>query len=583
MVEKMGKIVGNIVVILIITFFITHVYAGIRLEMRSADGVAHNNAVVGQPFLIEAIIDGVQGSIQAPHIEGLDKFVARRTGMYMSSINGVSTTKYTYQVRIDQPGTYTIGPAKLSYKQQELVSNSITAHIGNNSSSHIIKGPPKNSKKDQLKAFLRLIVDTDHVVVGQRINMTLRFYYQDPSIALANIGQPDIIGFDSKPAEKPTGGTIDIKGIHYKYAEWKWEIYPQKAGEFVIPAYSADYDIPLKNNHMLGSFFMFMNARADRKRVYSNAVKITVDPLPHYHRPVQAVGTFESLYAHITPPVAKEGEGMVFILELTGNGNMHAIEIPTLELPSTLKYYDSNTTIINGQNNDECAKKRFEFIVQGMECGDWQIPEQLFVYYDIERQDFVTLRTSSLSVSIQPSPLKTIKTYYHDDISKNNHDNIKTIAPLNVKGPWYPTSERTIIPWMLFYCMICLPMMCVMYPALYNWTMRFEYMRRRQRKKACKYTRRRIQTCMRLKEHTLIYTIFIDLFAYLTHQSASSLSRDNIEQYLGKLGFSEYDIQEWRIFFNDSMHIAYSKSYNYTEHELYRTAIQWLERIEQLV
>ena len=167
---------------------------------------------------------------------------------------------------------------------------------------------------------------------------------------------------------------------------------------------------------MLGSFFMFMNVRADRKRVYSNAVKITVDPLPHHHRPVQAVGTFESLYAHITPPVAKEGEGMVFTLELTGNGNMHAIEIPTLELPTALKYYDSNTTIINGQNNDECAKKRFEFIVQGMECGDWQIPEQLFVYYDIERQDFVTLRTSSLSVSIQPSPLKTTKTYYQNDL-----------------------------------------------------------------------------------------------------------------------------------------------------------------------
>ena len=126
-------------------------------------------------------------------------------------------------------------------------------------------------------------------------------------------------------------------------------------------------------------------------------------------------------------------------------------------------------------------------------------------------------------------------------------------------------------------------MMCVMYPALYNWTMRFEYMRRKQRKKACKYARRRVETCIRLKEHALVYTIFIDLFAYLTHQPASLLSRDVIEQYLGKLGFSEYDIQEWRTFFNDSMHVAYSKSYNYTEHELYRAAIQWLERIENLV
>src|SRR5438552_2100520 len=124
MVEKMGKIVGNSLLL----FLLMHVFCvntGIRLEVRTTDGVSSNVVSVGQPFIIEAIIDEVQGSVQAPQIECIERYNARRTGMYMSSINGVSTTKYTYHVRIDQEGTYTIGPARLMHQQQELISDTL--------------------------------------------------------------------------------------------------------------------------------------------------------------------------------------------------------------------------------------------------------------------------------------------------------------------------------------------------------------------------------------------------------------------------------------------------------------------------
>src|SRR5437773_9781974 len=134
MVEKMGKIPGKLYVILLLSLFFININAGIRLEMRTTDGIKNNTAVVGQPFLIEVIIDGIQGSAQAPQIEGLDKFFAKRTGMYMSSINGTSTTKYTYQIRIDQPGNYTIGPARLMHQKQELISNTISVMVENSQS-----------------------------------------------------------------------------------------------------------------------------------------------------------------------------------------------------------------------------------------------------------------------------------------------------------------------------------------------------------------------------------------------------------------------------------------------------------------
>ena len=86
--------------------------------------------------MIEATIEGVKGSVQAPTIAGLDQFFSKRTGMYMSTINGVSMTKYTYQARIDHPGSYHIGPARVMHQQKELASNIVSVSVVHDVSAH---------------------------------------------------------------------------------------------------------------------------------------------------------------------------------------------------------------------------------------------------------------------------------------------------------------------------------------------------------------------------------------------------------------------------------------------------------------
>src|SRR5436190_23408584 len=119
MVAKMGRTIGKFFLfwIIVCTFSLS---AHIRLNIQNADGIATETIAAGQPFVIEATIEGVKGSVQAPTIAGLDQFFSKRTGMYMSTINGVSMTKYTYQARIDHPGSYHIGPARVMHQQKEL-------------------------------------------------------------------------------------------------------------------------------------------------------------------------------------------------------------------------------------------------------------------------------------------------------------------------------------------------------------------------------------------------------------------------------------------------------------------------------
>lgn len=587
MVKKMYKMLGKYSVICGVLFYCAVMDAGIRLEMRTADGVEDNIAAVGQPFVIEAIIDGVHGSVSAPHIEGLDAFFAKRTGMYMSSINGVSTTKYTYHVRIDQPGNYTIGPARLVHQQQEFLSNTLSVVIGNETVTQSGVKRSKNTKKADLKVFVRLMVDKDRVVVGQRIKGTLRFYYQDSDITLTHLGLSDMTGFDVKPMQKPVGGTTESNGVRYRYAEWIWEMYPTKSGEFVVPACSIDYEIPIKNNQMFGGFFMLMGARSDRKRAYSNAVKISVDPLPYSQVPLNAIGTFESIRAHISPPVAKEGEGMVLTIEVSGDGNMEAIHLSPLCLPNELKYYDSNVSIIDTCHDNECAKKKYEFVVQGMKCGDWQIPEQHFVYFDIDKHAYVTLKTSSLSVSIQPLPGKGLTVSEkkdNEEIKPHVDPEVKeSIACVNDKGPWYPVREKEPFSWLFFYLTACAPLLYHGYPLMSSRLSRFALIKRRLKKRACKDIRKKIIASLHAHNDIQIYSLFMNLFAVLMDQPVSYVSRGTIELYLKSHDFSSEDIQQWDSFFVSLVQAAYTQSGKSNIQELYRMAIQWLERLERLI
>src|SRR5690606_5603374 len=223
------------------------------------------------------------------------------------------------------------------------------------------------------------------------------------------------------------------------------------------------------------------------------------------------IGVFENIMAYIAPPVAKEGEGMVLTIEVNGEGNLSVIKIPELSMPSGLKYYDSNTTIIEASNEGEVSKKRFEFIVQGIQEGDWEIPEQSFVYFDIKKGSYVTLRTCPLSVSIQPS---LNKGYVHNDVVENVLEKKEKkaidqclLSPLNEQGPWYPVSEGMSLPWAIFYLLSLSPFLYIGLRFLVNNSSRIAYYSLRgSKKQACRRANKKIKQCAQSGNGAVIYS-----------------------------------------------------------------------------
>lgn len=325
---------------------------------------------------------------------------------------------------------------------------------------------------------------------------------------------------------------------------------------------------------MMGSFFMLIN-RSERKRVYSNAITVKVNPLPPYTEPIKAVGVFDRFSTEITPNVIKEGEAMVLGLEIEGSGNMHILEIPTLNIPPALKYYPSNTSIIKSEYADESSKKRFEFIVQGLESGDFQIPEQTFTYFNTEKHEYVTMHSSTLSVSIMPNPINTKK------------DNMQPIAPssiafkededlifFNTEGQLHIGNNLPSLPWWLFQCLSLLIFFYMCYPFMHNyWIFFAQKSRFLTRRRLLKQAYKKISLCRENNDTQQLYAIFISL-----SQEVEKLHGINSIEHI----IPEDKKKEWFVFLNTITRAAYTQV-SLDHYDLNETALIWIKYLEKVI
>jgi len=586
-VENLGKIVGKLS--LFILFLSCFIFLDAQVKLRALDiaGNSFQQACVGEPFMLEVEIIDTRNSMQVPAIVGLDRFVAKRTGLYMHTVNGKSMVKHSYRVRIDQPGMYEIGPAVITDHKKKQVSNVVTVAVGDQSIAK--KTTPQKKKHGNAKEFLRLLVDNNSVVVGQKVPCALRFYYNNNFIELKQIGKPEISNGVIKNVEGPLSGTELIDGLPYKYIEWEWDLYLSQPGKIIIPAYSVDFDVRPKRAHALGSFSLLFGPNSERKRIYSNAVRIQVDPLPPYNGMVQAVGNFKKIEAQIKPAVVKKGEAMVLAIELEGDGDLAVIDIPQLAgLPKELKYYKSNSSIIEPTDKSTLPKKRFEFIVQGIACGEWEVPQQLFTYFDVQNRSYKTLQTVPLVITIVPQTTSSGSLPPLQQKSKKEKSRVipaNSIYPINQHGPWYPITQGEPMSWLLFGFLSSIPVGLWLYQLLWFRTTR--YWCRNQllwwrKKQAFWMAHKQLKEAIDRQDVTRIYHIFVTLIAGFCPESNAQISSSFIKQQLYKNGLSENIIVMWDNFFTRATEYAFmNNNKNKSSYAaFFRQAEQWINRFE---
>lgn len=559
--------------------------APIELKVMALDGAPLQAAGVGVPFLVEVTASGRDTS-QKPQIGGLENFQVQTAGIRVFTTNGDSSSTYTYKVRVDKPGNFIIGPAVFSTNGVRSESKAFRLVVEN---TQIID--PAYTKKVRAQAhdaFVELSIDKSKIFIGEPVIVMLTFLGKKNTVKLENIEEPKLPDFTLGAKTGPIIGSKTIDGAEYATAIWTWEFFPKKAGRFIIPASGASYQSEQEMHDNLSFFSPFFRVRAERKSTYSNACTLDVQELPVYKGHVDAVGSFKAFEAKINPVVAQEGEGMVFLLEVEGEGNLAHIKTPQLEqIPKALKWYDSKQYVRDAPGAYGLPVKCFEYIVQGLEHGSWEIPPQIFTYFDVKKREYITLKTASCAVTIKPNPAKVS---YSNQASKNIStaensavDKDESRLPLNTWASWRPVHHRRHMPWLLFFLLIFLPMV--------RWiikSIRLLLLRRAAfftKRFAFKHALKKIDQAAGKSLKSSIHIIFLELFADRLQLAPAEVSSDLIEQLLYKVGFSDEDMRLWQEFYTRMYESAFFQSGNVhlNNDSLFKDAREWVKKLEKIL
>jgi hypothetical protein len=259
-------------------------------------------------------------------------------------------------------------------------------------------------------------------------------------------------------------------------------------------------------------------------------------------------------------------------------------------MPQSLKYYDSKNYIVTSEKNSAFAQKRFEYIVQGMQAGTWQIPSQEFVFFDVIKKAYKTLKTKPLSITItsNSSMQKMISPSVadkNDGINNQVQEHLlDNLSPLDETGLWYRISERKPIPFWLFFLLSIMPILSLlidmMRRKIYQRAALHEPILRA--KKAFVIARVALEKADSQNDSMSLYSIFIQLFADRFQIPNKQVTQDFIEEQLQKSGVSNIDCTKWHDFF---MHITEAKyAIKKTDSaRLFAQANVWIDKLEGLL
>lgn len=578
----MDRIVGKLIISVVLLCG-SYVYGSLSLQVTDIQGNSVHDVQAGEMFLVLVSASDDDTEIAEPKIKGMQDFYVKRVGYRMATVNGVKSVQYTYHVRIDKPGLYTIGPAYDPDTHTSSQTVRVKVEAGTHSSQAKKSSKQRQKDKRAEPVLLRLWVEQDRFFVGQQVKANLRFYVpEDEAISLEQLITQEPQNVVVSERSGPVKGQQELEGKKYVYYEWQWNMSVQQSGTIVIPAYGLDYMKHITVDRSFG-LLSFFGPSYERKRVYSNALTLHIAPLPSTDKQVQAVGHFSRYQMYISPSVAKQYEGMVLSLSIEGDGNMQAIEAPELiGMPEDFKWYPSKHYI---EPSSFGQKKVFEYIIQSLKEGEWEIPAQHFSFFDVSTANYKELRSSSSFITVLPGTL-SMKEYIKEEKVEDTITSVPSASSMPILYAFDQYEQQPHLSWFWFFVCAVLPILFMMGAWITHMLYRvMHYIAPHYTKKrAFSYAQKQLACAYQQHNTQALYAIFIQLFALRKECAITSLSIHEINTIIQSSNLSDEHKQKWQTFFAAVAEVAYAGSAAPKEIlRLFHEAAIWLQELERAI
>jgi len=564
------KKIGNICIVLFIACVTTIAAQNNTLQLRIASERASSiqQAYAGVPFFVEVVATGNFELPQRLTIAGLkqNNILHQQQSTQMSVVNGVRSQekKLSYLVRFDHPQQIQLGPLEVVTAQGTVRSNVLDLTVQDASQYNPAqdeqqvnfvanKGQRGAKNVQQADEFAMWSIEKKGVYVGQAIPYKLRFYYTDPDITGVAIAPITIPKARMVPDPQVHRGTEVRNKVSYQFLEWSGVIYPQQAGALVLPRVVFEYTKPQASDHISswGNVMGLLSGFLSREQRIAESVRVTIKPLPVYHGSSTVMGVGTISHIDFTMPVQKgaQGDPLVGTLVIDGNFDTQALTAPSLIMPQEdgkdiFKVYSSQA---RAQGTFPKFTQTFEYIIQGLQTGNWQIPDQAFTFFNPDLEEYQTFTTPSYAVEITPGKLPVAKP---EEVEAEEMADCNPMVDATVHAVQLPWTRKTI-PFVWFVLGLLAPLLWLVFGSvvlayIYSWGRYFSQL----------YRLRQLRYILRKAVNREDFYGF-----YVALQNTLSRYADDIQKR-----FSESEKELWNELFAQASMLAFS-SHQFENHK----------------
>ncbi len=392
------------------------------LSQDVAIKLGENEIGVNQYFTITIQVenDRLKQYSEFPNIEG---FIKRGTSSSTTTnyVNGrmSSTQSLTQNYQATEQGTFLLEPFFMTINGTDIKSDGTQITVGeaverSSRRSGFGRDPfddffgrrsePEEFVDIKADAFVALSVDKEEVYVGEGFTATLAFYVAESNRAemrfydLANqiteivkTVKPPNCWEENFSIDQITGDPVKIGGRNYtRYKIYQTSYYPLTLQDIDFPAIGLKM---IKYKVARNPSFFGRNRQEDYETFNSKPKKIRVKDLPpHPLKEQVAVGNYR-LDEEISSTELETGQSFNYNFNIAGEGNISAIEAPTLPEGTAFDFYAPNVTQqVNRANGKVRGVKSYDFYAIPNEPGEYKLSDYFsWVYFNPATDSYDTL------------------------------------------------------------------------------------------------------------------------------------------------------------------------------------------------
>jgi hypothetical protein len=550
--------------------------ATVRMSIKDQEGQLVRRVALGTPFTLDVIVDSQERVGAQPKLQISDTLTVVNSSVAtsFSVVNQKRShqKKFCYTLRPNALGVVPIGPVSVEVQGQTVMADQVSLEIVESVTP--VAGVAKQ--------FVRFDCDKKELYMHERVPVKLQFFTRKSGITLESVEWPQMDGLVFDFRAQPRVDKVEVSGAVYNVVTYDGTVYATKASEFVVPAIACSYKQPVSGRNW-GMFNSFLGGGSQRKRIYSNALRLITQPLPSGLTEPILVGRACAVKAVVDKSEITQGDACLYKLIIQGEANFATFTPQALKLPDGLTSYPSASGELHTPPG-YC----YELVVQGTKPGDFIIPVQKFTFLNTQTDKAQDCFTQKIEIKVLPGVIVP-----HGDAGDSVDSNAKVQGVESVDDArtgmpgfitnvsWFGCERKSMGLRTIVWLLLCILLGCM----AWFWLMlrrRFEreHPLLAAQAKAYRVARRAMVHARSEQKYGNLHGLFVTFLGQRWMLEGGLVTDAVIHQRLSSV-LDEQGYADWQSFFATIKATSFAQTKDLAREEI-QIAMQWLERLKDV-